>query len=780
MPSFTTSQDRYTVTVQAPEVELAFSLDDGGLRVLRRIDGPNLVGYGEARPSIDVQLGGRGWLAERVFVRYLRHTVEERENALEVVIIIGIGPLIVYDRYRITGTLIARRVSVENVSEDEVQLCGVRLALPWARAGDLETGRFEAPGNNVRPRVALRVAAAQRRDVLPRRFFAPGLREGRALEPAPTQGPGLLAVYDPLTHEALLCWYYSPVEPALPQVEGNDQAVTLIHEILLADRLASEVALSGGTQYIMLLREPWPAALAAFQRTLPICGLQKLEHPAAWARDAAIHEVHAAQFGGFQGLAANIPALRALGLNTLCLMPIWEFANPKRRLWDGNWEASGNPYAIRDFEAIDPTLGSSEDLRALVATAHQHGMRVLLDLPLSGCADDARYIVEHPEWFCYDEQGRIARVPGQDTIVSFDWANRGLQEQVLGWAIDWARTYDLDGYRVAVPRAMPPNWARGLPYHASASGMGILRLLDRLRRALVEIKPDAALLGELCGPVYEESQDFALDELPHHMFVHMALSRVTPAELSEWLADHVLALPPGAVRVCFIESHRTRMINPLAVGLRGSRISRMLLAGMVFCGFVPMIWAEQEHGEGAFLARLLQARERHPALRHGGVLYNAVSCDREQIFAVLRLHEAEHLLGMLNVGPHKQTITLSLPVDSLGLPDGAYALREVLSGALWVEEGQRAWNRDELLMLKLTLEPFSAYCFALEAVGSQATSVEQHLPGLEEDGSARAVAAALPAEVDQLEHVTLDAEQAVNSKGAHHPRRRSRKAGEAG
>jgi hypothetical protein len=161
-------------------------------------------------------------------------------------------------------------------------------------------------------------------------------------------------------------------------------------------------------------------------------------------------------------------------------------------------------------------------------------------------------------------------------------------------------------------------------------------------------------------------------------------------------------------------------------------------------------------------------------------LYNAVSCDREQIFAVLRLHEAEQLLGVLNVGPHKQTITLSLPVDSLGLPDGAYALREVLGGALWVEEGQRAWNRDELLMLKLTLEPFSAYCFALEAVGNQAPPVEQHLPGLEADGSTRAVAAALPAEVDQLEHVTLDEEQAVNTKGAHHPRRRSRKAGEAG
>ena len=116
-----------------------------------------------------------------------------------------------YDRYRITGTLIARRISVENVGKDEVRLQGVRLALPWARVGALETCHFDAPGTCVL-RLPLEVAAAQRLDVLPRRFFAPGLRDGRALERAPTQATGLLALHDPQTDEALLCWYYSAVE----------------------------------------------------------------------------------------------------------------------------------------------------------------------------------------------------------------------------------------------------------------------------------------------------------------------------------------------------------------------------------------------------------------------------------------------------------------------------------------------------------------------------------------------------------------------------------------
>jgi glycosidase len=770
---FTSSQNRRTIVVRTPEIALEFSLDDGGLRALGRISGPNLIGYGDPRPSIDVQLGVAGeWLAERVFVRYLRHTVEERDGVVELVIVIGIGPLMVYDRYRMTGTLIARRVSAVNVGEDEVQLHGVRLALPWARVGTPELCRFEAPGNNVRPHVPLQVAAAQRRGVLPRRFFAPGLRQGRAIEPAPVQGPGLLALYDLETDETLLCWYHSKVEAALPQVEGNETAVTLIHQIELADWLVPEVALSGGTQYILLLREPWPAALAAFQRTLPLCGLRPLERTAAWMHDAAIYEVHPAQFGGFLGLAAAMPDLRALGFNTLCLMPIWEFVNHKNRLWDGNWEGSGDPYAIRDFDALDHTLGTQADLRALVAAAHCNEMRVVLDLPLRGCAADAKYVDEHPEWFCYDEAGRIVHAPSQAAIARFDWANRSLQDYLLGWAIEWLHTYSLDGYRVIAPRARLPNWARRLPYHAGASGVGVVRMIERLRQALAEAAPDAALIGELGGPIWAETLDMTLDELTHHMFLHMAMNRVTPAELGEWLADHDVALPPGTRRACFTESHQTRLMNPLADGLRGSRISRMLLTGMVTCGFVPMIWSGQEQGDELFVGRLLRMWAQQPGLRHGATLYNAVPCDSPQVFAVLRTWQDDRLLGLLNVGPHRQTIAISLPVDTLGLPEGDYTLHDLLAGEAWTEEGRQSWRRDELLSLRLTLEPFSAYCCAIQPTTSAEVGVAGDAPGEQAPALLNGAAAPGNGVAELAQAVAQDSPATTNTPATRSPRRR--------
>jgi starch synthase (maltosyl-transferring) len=729
MPLFTRRQDRLIVTVNTPEIELSFSLEDGGLRSLRRIGGPNVIGYGNPRPSIDVRLDDRDWLADHAFVRYLSHTIDEREGAVELVILIGIGPLRMYDRYRITGTLIARRITVENVGEDERRLCGVRLVLPWARVGTLDGCRFDSPGNSVRPRVPFQVAAAQRYGVLPRRFFAPGLREERAMEPAPTRGAGLMALHNPETDEGLLCWYHSMVEEALPQVEGNGTAVTLIHQIELADWLRTEVALSGGTQYILLLREPWSAALDAFRRTMALYGPHTANH-SGWVQDAAIYECHPAQFGGFRGLTAALPELRELGLNTLCLMPIWEFANLKGRLWDGNWEASGDPYAVRDFEALDPALGTIEDLRTLVDAAHSSGLRVLLDLPLAGSADNSRYLAEHPDWFCYDQDGRLARVPGQPAMVAFDWASQDLQEYLLGWAIAQLHAYDIDGYRVATPRVGQPNWVRRGAPHASAGDMGSLRLIERLQREIKRAKSDAALLAGLCGPAYVSCSDFAIDELPHHMFVHLALSRVTPVELGEWLEDHWRALPSGAVRVCFTESHLTRIINPLADGLRGSRISRMLLAGMVLSGFVPMIWFGQERSEYSFVAQLLRMREQQPALRYGAVLYNAVPCDSAQVFTVLRVFEGQQIVGLLNVGPHKQTIAVSLPVDTLGLPDGDYVLYDLFARAPWVEEGRHTWRRDELLSMRLTVAPFGAYCFAVQAADRYAPA-EDTPPALE-------------------------------------------------
>lgn len=733
VPAATLNETLRLIILRTSEFELAWSREDGSLRIFRRLDGNSVVGHGPLQAGVDVALHAPGnWLTHRSFARYLSHQYDDCDGAVALTIIIGLGVLKLYDRYRITGDLVERRVAIQNVDSDDVRVYGLRMAIPYARAGRPETCSFEAPGNSVRPRVPLSVAADQRRGVLPRRFFAPGLRGDTALEPAPTQGPGLLALHNRFDHdedtaETLLCWYYSTVEAALPFVEGSPDttgfqqpAVSLGHEVYLAGWLGPDEMLEGGTQYIMLRRESWSQALETFRCSWALSGLNPPPEPVEWVRDAAIYETHPALHGGFAGLTDLLPALAALGINTLVLLPIWSFANPEGRLWDGNWSASGSPYAIRDFEVLDPTLGTPADLRALVERAHSLEMRVLVDFAAQGCAAGSRYVIEHPDWFVKDEMGSFVttQCPGTPLrfmdYYSFDWNNHDLQTYLHTWALDQIRQYNIDGYRVVSPYSSALNWKRRLPQHASAASLGLLPLLRRLRQDLRQLKDDAVLLCELYGPVYNEMHAASYDYLVHHMFVHMALNRLTPAELGDYLHDHTTALPRGSVRICFMEKHDTCDMNPLVDGMRGSRISRMLLAGMVFCGFVPAIWSNQEQSEGRSIAELLHVRREYPVLRYGDTLYNAVWCDSPQVFAVVRVLEDVCVLGLLNVGPYKQTVTLSLPVEALNLADINYRVRELLKNRIWTEDRYSSWRRDELRHMRLTLEPFGAYCLALE------------------------------------------------------------------
>lgn len=734
----THAQTRELFTVTCDDVEIGFSRDDGGLRVLRRRDGPELAGHGEPRPSVDVALGEQGWLAERAFVRYLSHSVEERGGGVEVVVVIGIGPLIVYDRYHITGTLIARRLTVQNVGEDEVQLRGVRLLLPWVAPG-LAGGRFEAPGNSVRPRVPIETAAELRPGVLPRRFFAPGLRDGRVLEPAPTLGPGLVALHEPADGESLLCWYHGTAEPALPEVVGNGQALTIGHQVELADWLRPEVAVSADAQYVLLLRGPWREALASYQRTAALVSPPPPDTPpAGWVRDAAIYEVHPAQFGGFLGLAHELPRLAALGISALCLLPIWERAAPADRPWDGTLQ-SGSPYAVARFDRLDATLGPPDDLRYLVQEAHRHGMRVLADLPLIGVAPSSPSVAEHADWFCQDEHGQPARAAAAelhargvaDGLVRFNWASPALHDHIAACALDLLRAYELDGLRATPPRTVQPHWDRHQAARASAGALGYLSLIERLRRAACEVREDAVVLGALGGPAFARRQDFAVDELPHHMFFHLGLGRMRPSELGDWLTDHWDTLPPNAVRVCFTESYLTRELNPLADGMRGSRISRMLLAGLVLSGFVPMIRAGQEQGDEKFLSRLLSARVRSEALRRGDVRYNDLACDSPHVFSVLRTSGDELVIGLLNTAPHRHAVTLHVPIFRLELPEGDYGIIDLLGGRRWCEDGRETWSHTDLVTLRLTLDPYAAYCLALQPVPPMAAGAPTELASVE-------------------------------------------------
>ncbi len=116
---------------------------------------------------------------------------------------------------------------------------------------------------------------------------------------------------------------------------------------------------------------------------------------ALWYKDAIIYQVHVRTFndsngdgiGDFLGLEKKLDYLQELGVNAIWLMPF--FPSPLRD--DG--------YDIADYDSVHPSYGTLEDFRKVLDSAHQRGIRVIIEMVLNHTSD------QHP-WF---QEARISQ-----------------------------------------------------------------------------------------------------------------------------------------------------------------------------------------------------------------------------------------------------------------------------------------------------------------------------------------------------------------------------------
>ena len=111
--------------------------------------------------------------------------------------------------------------------------------------------------------------------------------------------------------------------------------------------------------------------------------LRRLDHEREITQDwlqreqAVGYVCYADRFAGtLAGVRERLPYLRELGVNYLHLMPLLA-ARPAPN--DGG-------YAVADYGAVEPSLGTMEDLRALAGDLHEHGMALCVDVVLNHTA----------------------------------------------------------------------------------------------------------------------------------------------------------------------------------------------------------------------------------------------------------------------------------------------------------------------------------------------------------------------------------------------------------
>ncbi len=139
-----------------------------------------------------------------------------------------------------------------------------------------------------------------------------------------------------------------------------------------------------------------------------------------------------AEHGTFNDVIARLPAIRAMGFDTLYFPPIHPIGQTHRKGRNNSVTAAdgdpGSPYAIGSAEgghdAIHPQLGSLDDFLRLRDAAAGHGLELALDFAIQ-CSPDHPWLKEHPGWFAWRPDGsmRYAENPPKkyQDIVNVDF-----------------------------------------------------------------------------------------------------------------------------------------------------------------------------------------------------------------------------------------------------------------------------------------------------------------------------------------------------------------------
>ena len=295
--------------------------------------------------------------------------------------------------------------------------------------------------------------------------------------------------------------------------------------------------------------------------------------------------------GDLAGLTERLDYLAGIGVTCIWLMPY--FPSPSRD--DG--------YDIIDYYGVDPRLGSLGDFVALVRTAKDRGLRVIVDLVVNHTSDQhpwfqaARSDPNSPYRDFYvwreepdDEPNAEPVFPGvEDSIWSWDdeaelWylhhfyahqpdlniANPSVREEIAKVAGFWLEL-GVDGFRVdAVPSLLEMG---GI---SDADDLDPHRILRDLRAFISRRRGTAMLLGEVNLPGRELRSYFGDedgDEL-HMLFnfpvmqsMYLALARQDAAPLRRTL-DSLPTVPPDSQWAYFARNHDELTLDQLSEGER--------------------------------------------------------------------------------------------------------------------------------------------------------------------------------------------------------------------
>lgn len=207
-----------------------------------------------------------------------------------------------------------------------------------------------------------------------------------------------------------------------------------------------------------------------------------VNHP-EWSRDAVIYEVNWRQMtpeGTIAAVEKQIPRLKDLGVDILWIMPV----NPISK--EGSKGELGSYYASADYKALNPELGTMDDFRQFVKTAHDNGMKVIIDWVPNHTGNDNWWLTYHPDFYKRDASGAPVHPADWTDVSQLDYSNPQVREYMADAMAHWLYDAGIDGFRCDVAMMVPTDFWNGL------------------RPRLQAVKPDLFMLAEASEPKLQE------------------------------------------------------------------------------------------------------------------------------------------------------------------------------------------------------------------------------------------------------------------------------------
>ncbi len=154
--------------------------------------------------------------------------------------------------------------------------------------------------------------------------------------------------------------------------------------------------------------------------------------------------------GDLKGLTDKISYLKELGINTIWITPIVENTDFNQMFSQGKTQYSCHGYWAKDFEKLDPHLGTMDDLKTLIDTAHDSGIKIMVDVVLNHAGygmknkDNSGANNSPTEEDIAKFKGMFRENPGNDFITQesaglpdFKTEDPEVREKLIEWQTGW-------------------------------------------------------------------------------------------------------------------------------------------------------------------------------------------------------------------------------------------------------------------------------------------------------------------------------------------------------